>query len=158
MIPLRKLNELPSTLNTGAIDRALEAFITDSREIIGRVDPRGALQELRDCVAASIVFKNSPSSFFWAADDDDGEVAAFAMTQIRKDIDGSLCYWMTNAWVAKPHRFKPYVKAWFQTMREDALRHSCTHILITSSRNSRAYCRFLGGGFHEYLTILKQDI
>ncbi len=158
MTPLRKLNELPSTLNTGAIDRALEAFVTDSREIIGRVDPRGALQQLRDSVAAAIIFKNTPSSYFWVAEDEGGEVAAWAMTQCRTDIDGTLCYWMTNAWVAKQHRFKPYVKTWFQSMREDAVRFGCKHILIPSSRNSRAYCRFLGGGFHEYLTILKADI
>ncbi len=158
MIPLRKLNALPDTLNTGAIDRALEAFVIDSREIIGGVDGKGALQQLRDSVASAIIFKNSPESFFWVAEDDNGEVAAWALTQVRRGIDNSLCYWMTNAWVAKSHRFKPYVKAWFQTMRDDAIRFSCNHILIPSSRNSRAYCRFLGGGFHEYLTILKADI
>ncbi len=158
MLTLQKLNELPKTLKTGAIDRALESFVGDSREIIGRVDPRGALQQLRDSVASAILFKNSPSSFFWVAEDENGEVAAWAMTQVRNDIDGSLCYWMTNAWVAKQHRFKPYVKQWFQVMRADAERYSCKHILLTSSRNSRAYCRFLGGGFHEYLTILKADL
>ncbi len=154
---LRRLNEVPATLNRGALDRAIENFVADSHSVVDNVSADGLCGELAKCVAASIVFKNSPDSFVWVAEDA-GEAAAWAMTQVRKDIDGSKCYWMTNAWVAKQHRFKPYVKEWFQTLRADAKAQGCSHILIPSSRSSRAYCRFLGGGFKEYLTILKEDV
>ncbi len=157
MPTLQKLKELPTTLNPGAVDRALESFIHDSHVVVEGVDILGIRQQLRDSVAASVIFKNSPESFIWVAEEN-GEVAAWAMTQKRLGIDNTQCYWMTNAWVAKPHRFKPYVKDWFQTLRADAKAQGCAHILIPSSRSSRAYCRFLGGGFKEYLTILKEDI
>ncbi len=157
LLKLQKLKELPPSLNKGAVDRALESFIRDSHVLTDGVDAVGVLQQLRDNVAASILFKNSPESFVWAAEEN-GEVAAWAMTQKRLGIDNTQCYWMTNAWVAKHHRRQPYVKDWFQALKDDAKAQGCAHILIPSSRNSKAYCRFLGGGFHEYLTILKEDI
>lgn len=157
MLSLQKLNELPKTLNKGAVDRALDSFIHDSHMLSEGVNEQGARQGLCDAVAASVIFKNSPDSFVWLAEEG-GEVAAFALSHIRPGVDNAPCYWMTHAWVAKPHRFKPYVKDWFRGMKEDAKALNCAHILIPSSRGSRAYCRFLGGGFHEYLTILKEDI
>lgn len=157
MLALQKLKELPTTLNKGAVDRALDSFIHDSHLLSDGVDERGARQALCDSIAASIIFKNTPDSFVWLAEEG-GEVAAFALTQTKLGVDNSLCYWMTHAWVAKPHRFKPYVKEWFRDMTADAKALNCAHILIPSSRGSRGYCRFLGGGFHEYLTILKEDI
>ncbi len=157
MLKLQKLTELPKSLNPGAVDRALESFVRDSHVLTEGVDGAGVLQQLRDNVAASILFKNSPESFIWAAEEN-GEVAAWAMTHTSKGIDNRSCYWMTNAWVAKQHRRQPYVKEWFKALKDDAKALGCAHILIPSSRNSKAYCRFLGGGFHEYLTILKEDI
>jgi hypothetical protein len=158
MTPLRKVNCIPETLNQGAIDRALEKFVVDSREIIGAVDPVGALQALRDGVASIVLFRNSPESFFWLSEGDDGEVAAWAMTQIKKSVDNTLCYWMLNAWVDPKYRFTPFVQESIAKVRKDAKWYGCRHLLIPSSRNAKAYCRFLGGGFHKYLTILKEDI
>lgn len=154
---LRKVNSIPESLNTGAIDRALEAHVRDSREIVGAVDPVGALQALRDGVAGVLIFKNSPETTFWLAEED-GEVVAWAMTQVRKSVDNTLCLWMLNAWVTKKYRFTPFVKESLLMLKADAKRYGCKHILIPSSRGSKAYCRFLGGKFHPYLSILKEDI
>ena len=81
------------------MDRALDSFIQDGHILTDGIDAIGFRQQMRDSIAASILFKNTPNSFVWVAEDA-GEVAAFALTQTRPDVDGSLCYWMTHAWVS----------------------------------------------------------
>lgn len=154
---LRKLNEIPSTLNTGAIDRAIQSFLDDNRMDPGHTNIKGLKQQITDAIASVVIFKNNPSVYFWAAEED-GEVVSWTLTHASKDVDNTLCYWMTDAWVAPTYRTRPIVKEWFQLMRDDAKRLMCKHILIPSSRGSEAYCRFLGKGWHQYLVILKEDI
>lgn len=157
MSPFRKLNEIPSSFKPGAIDRAIENFIRDSRVTDVPFSESGLKQQLTEAVASILVFKNNPAAYFWAAEHE-GEIVAWALTHVSKDVDNSLCYWMTDAWVDKKVRFHPIVKEWFKLLREDAKHLGCKHILIPSSRGSKGYCRFLGKGWHPYLQILKEDI
>lgn len=156
MLPFQKIHEIPKSLPAAEIDKALEAFVKEDRMMRG-VDPKGYLQGLRDSVASILIFKNSPESFFWLSEHE-GKVVAWAMTQIRKGVDNSLCYWMLDAWIAPQYRGMAIAKQWFAEMKADAKQYGCKHILIPSSRNNAAYIRFLGGGFHQYITVLKEDI
>lgn len=154
---LRKVNSIPETLNAGAIDRAINSFVSDCRIDPTSTNINGLKQQLTDAIASVVIFKNNPNTFFWLAEEK-GEVIAWSLTHVSKDVDNSLCYWMTDAWVARSYRRTPYPKEWFQAMRTDAKKLMCKHILIPSSRGTQAYCRFLGKGWHEYLKILKEDL
>ncbi len=157
LIPLRKINEIPKTLNVGAIDRAIHKFVSDSRINPAHTNIPGLIQQLTDVIAGIIIFKNLPQNILWLAEKD-GEVAAWVICHVSKDVDNSLCYWMTDAWVDKSLRGNKEVKQWYQLLREDAKHFMCKHILIPSSRNTKAYLRFLGHNWHKYLEILKEDI
>ncbi len=156
MIPLRKVNELPPTLKPKAIERAISAFIEDSHSTDVPIDPNGLFNQLVENVASVCIFK-VPGRYFWIAEDD-GEVIAWALTHVSKDVDNNLCYWQTDAWVAPQWRGKPEVKLWNKQLEDDAKASFCKHIIIPSSRNTEAYCRFLGQGWHPYVMLLKKDL
>jgi len=157
LTPIRKITDIPKSLNPGAIDRAIAAFVRDSRVDPKTTDLAGLQQQLTDAMASVVIFKNNPACYLWLAEES-GEVVAWMLCHVSKEVDNSLCYWMTDAWVHRSLRRNPVVKQWYQLFREDAKRLMCKHILIPSSRNNAAYLRFLGKGWHEYLTILKEDL
>lgn len=158
MNPLRKVNNLDGLkLNPQAIEKAVAAFVQDSRTYESGADPAGLYQQTIENIAAITVYKQDNGRYFWLADYE-GEVMAYALTSVSKDVDNKLCYWMTQAWVHPALRRQPIVKHWLQVLREDARRQMCAHIMIPSSRGAKAYCRFLGVGWKPYVTILKEDI
>lgn len=86
-------------------------------------------------------------------------LVTYLLTHIGNDYDGKLAYTVTQAWVAKDQRGKPWVKWAWNKIRERAKNGFCKHFVILSSRgNDKAYCRFLGKGFHFYASILKEEI
>lgn len=154
LIPLRKVKALPDTLNPKAIERAVTAFIEQSNA--GHVDKDGYFNQIIENIASVLIFQ-TPGRFFWIAEED-GEVAAWALTHISKDVDNKLCYWQTDAWVHPKWRGKKVVKQWNALLEEDAKASFCKHILIPSSRGTESYCRFLGKGWHPYVVLLKKDL
>jgi hypothetical protein len=154
MIPLRKVKEIPATLSPKAIERAVTSFIDQSHA--ENVDRDGYFNQIIENIAAVVVFQ-TPGRYFWIAEAD-GEVIAWALTHISKDVDNKLCYWQTDAWVDPKWRRKPEVKQWNKFLEEDAKANFCKHILIPSSRGEKAYCRFLGEGWHPYVVLLKKDL
>ncbi len=157
MLSFQKLKEIPSSFNPGAIDRAIKAFV-DNRHVTYEGDNKdGFKQQLTDVIASILIFKTNQTAFFWASEYD-GELVCFALTHVSKDVDNSLSYWMTDAWVAPQLRHTDLPKQWFNTMREDAKHLMCKHVLIPSSRGSKAYCRWLGKGWKKHLEIIKEDI
>lgn len=158
MQPFRKVTELPASLKPGAIEAAVAAFVKDSRADNVPLDADGLYNQLITNIACITIMKNYPTGQFWLAEDHHGNVIAWAMGNVSKDVDNQLCMWWTNAWVAPSYRRTPIVKEWFQQLRAEAKRLMCKHILIPSSRGVEAYCRFLGKQWHPYVTILKEDI
>jgi hypothetical protein len=65
---------------------------------------------------------------------------------------------VTQTWVHPDYRGKPIVKEWWAEMKARAKQLFCEHLSITSSRNYKAYERFLGDGMKAYATLLKQEI
>lgn len=154
---LQRIVDLPRSLRANAIEEAVEAFVRESHITDSGCDGIGLFNQIIEAIASITIFKNNPSAHFWLAEEN-GEVAAWALAHMSKDVDNQLSYWMTDAWVAKAYRNKPIVKEWFNTMRNEGKRLMCRHLLIPSSRNTKAYLRFLGRDWTKYLTILKEDI
>ena len=156
MIPLRKVKEIPATLNPKAIERAVEAFVSQSHSDRVPMDLNGLFNQILENIAAVLLF-HIPGRNVWIAEED-GEVIAFALTHVAKDVDNKMCYWMTDSWVAPHWRFKKEVKQWFKQLEDDGVASLCKHLIIPASREPRAYCRFLGKGWHPYVVLLKKDI
>ena len=156
MIPLRKVNEVPATLKPKAIETAIAAFVREGNPSGVPLNADGLFNQLVENVASVVIFK-APGRFCWIAEDE-GEVVGWALTHVAKDVDNSLCYWMTDAYVSPKWRRKPEVKEWFKAMEADAAANFCKHVIIPSSRNTEAYCRFLGKGWHPYVVLLKKDL
>lgn len=152
----KKVQNLPK-LRKGAIEDAVEAFVRDSHTEETHADPKGLFDQTIEVIAHATLFQHDDSRQFWMATDG-GEVMAYAIVHISKDVDNQLCFWITQAWVHPICRGSKEVKGWFQLLRDEAKRLLCKHIVIPSSRGVEAYCRFLGKGWKPYVTLLKEDL
>lgn len=142
--------ELPK-LNEKAIERAVSSFVSS-------VDVHGDLVGFYNQTIKSIYHAiYNGNGEFWLAHEA-GEVLGYVMARIAVDVDDQLCYWLSQAWLHPNYRGKKEVKNWWQKIRSHAKQRLCKHIMVISARNNEAYCRWLGKGWHEYATILKEDI
>ena len=146
---------MPS-LSHGAIEKAVKSFVADSHTEETHADPIGLYNQTLECIAQAVLFKQDGRQFWMA--EHDGEVYAYALAHVSKDVDNCLCYWITQAWVHPQVRHHKIVKIWRDQLIEQAKKCMCKHILIPSSRSTRAYLRFLGHGFHKYVELLKADL
>ena len=155
MNELQKINNLP--VPAASIDAAVKSFVSESDQYHVPHDKRGLYNATLESMAACLTNKADDSRHLWLAWEG-GKVLAYVLCHITKDVDGSLCYYMTQAWVAPELRRSAAVKSWYQKLREEAKQKLCKHIVVPSSRNTEAYLRFLGKGWHVYCTLLKEDI
>lgn len=89
----------------------------------------------------------------------DSELYAYILSWIAPDFDGRLSYTVTQAWVRKDQRGQPWVREAWQKVRQRAKDTLCTHFTVFSTKeNTKAYCRFLGKGFHKVNEVLKEEI
>ena len=151
---LRKVKTLPN-LKPHAIEEAVERFIKDSR--VTGVDEVGMFNQSIESIAQATIFATNDAGHFWLADDG-SEVMAYALAHIGKDVDNKLTYTISQAWVHPMFRGKKIVKVWWEQIRAEAKRCMCKHIMLPASRHVKPYMRFLGKGYHEYVTLLKEDI
>lgn len=150
------IKSMPKGMKSKAIEKAVRAFVKDSHTKESGANPEGLYQQTLESIAQAVMF-GVDGKQFWMAEHE-GEVMAYAMCHVSKDIDNSLCYWMTQAWVNPKARGHKIVKIWFNQLRDEGKRLMCKHIVIPSSRGTEAYLRFLGKGWHKYVTLLKEDI
>lgn len=154
----RRINNLSEVkLRPRAIEDAVEAFVKDSHTEETKADPVGLYNQTIEVIAHATLFQHDESRQFWIADQD-GIVMAYALCHISKDVDNQLCFWITQAWVHPICRGTKVVKQWYQQLREAAKKHLCKHIVIPSSRGTKAYLRFLGKSWHPYVQLLKEDL
>lgn len=155
-IELKVITRLPDHLNDGAVERAVKAFVEDSHTEETHSDPKGLYQQTLEGIAQSVLF-HVDGRQFWMAEYE-GEVMAYAMTHISKDVDNQLCYWMTQAWVHPQIRHHKIVKIWKDQLIAEGKRLMCRHIIVPSSRGMKGYLRFLGKGWHKYVELLKINL
>ncbi len=148
-----RITELPSSLTNKDIEQAVQSFTNDSHCTDNKI---GLANQTLETIAQAIIFK-SPSCFFWLDYDKLG-VISYAITHISKDVDNSLCYSMTQAWVRPDYRHTRYAKDCLQKLRNHAGQSLCKHIIVVSSRGLKGYLRFLGKKWHLYCHLLKEDI
>lgn len=89
----------------------------------------------------------------------EGQLYTYILANIGQDFDGRLAYTVSQAWVRKDQRGKPWIREAWQKVRQRAKDTLCSHFVVHSTKkNTAAYCRFLGRGFHKVSEILKEEL
>jgi len=145
------IKQIPKTLNSKSIERAVLEFIKDSH-VIG--NPDGIYQQTLETIANATFLG---AGDFWLATNNK-EVAGYVIARTVKDIDNRLTYWVSQAWTHKDFRAKPIVKEWWSVIKKHATEHFCKHLVIVSSRNPKAYERWFGTGMKEYAVQMMEDL
>lgn len=150
---LKLTQEIPKSLNKGAIERAVEQFVVACNM---DVDPIGFYNQTIQKIAAATYLKQ-PGADFWLAEAY-GEVAGYALGSVSVDLDSRLTYWVAQTWVDPIWRNNKIVKESWQAIRKRARELMCAHLVVISCRNPQAECRWLGEGMEIYATLLKQEL
>lgn len=140
------------------IENAVANFVQESdTEYNCPLNRQGLFQQTMQNIGNLVI--NKPNGcFLWIDIDEVGRVLGYVLTHISRDVDNELCYYMTQAWLHPKLRNGRYAKEAIKLLRSHAKQMLCKHIIVVSSRNTKAYLRFLGGKFHPYVTLLKEDI
>lgn len=147
------VRHLSAELNKTAIERAVKKFV---KETAMDVDPVGFYNQTLQRIAAA-TFLNQPGQDFWLAHAY-GEVVGYALASYQTDLDMRLCYWVAQSWVDPEWRGHSIVKNSWAAIRAHAEKSLCAHLVVVSSRNVDAHCRWLGGEMKPYATILKESL
>ncbi len=118
---------------------------------------QGLYQQTMQNIANQILTKPQ-GQYLWLDTDEVGRVVGYVKTHISRDVDNELCYYMTQAYLSPKYRCTNYAKEAIALLRKHARQSFCKHIIVVSSRNTKAYLRFLRGDFKPYITLLKEDI
>lgn len=147
-----RTNSLPRGLYP-QVEAAVRDFTESSR--IKKVDKEGLYLQTLEAFANITV--NKGAGDLWIGTQN-GKLLVYVMASVLREVDGKLTYWVSQGWVDKSMRGSLIVKDWWQQIRERAKECFCKHVVVVSSRGTKAYCRWLGPGFHPHLTILKEDL
>lgn len=136
------------------IENAVRDFMVSSHLPEG-VDKEGFYRQTLQAIAASSYLSQGGELWLGIMN---GRLVTYILAHVGNDFDGRLAYTVTQAWVRKDQRGQPWVKWAWEKVRQRAKNCLCKHFVVLSSRgNDRAYCRFLGQGFHFYGSILKEE-
>ena len=97
------------------------------------------------------------SSELWLACDGE-KVIGFLLSAYTNEFDNEPTFVIRQAWVAREIRRSPLVKQMLKHIIENAKKNFAKHVLIVSSRSTKAYLRWLGKGWKPITTILKGDL
>lgn len=139
----------------GQLEDAVRDFIISSHLPQG-VDPDGFYNQTLQAIAGASYLQQGGELWLGVSD---GTLWTYILAHVGNDFDGKLAYTVTQAWVRKDQRGQPWVRWAWEKIRRRAKDCLCRHFVILSSRgNDKAYCRFLGKGFHFYASILKEEL
>jgi len=136
------------------VEAAVKDFMVTSHLPAG-IDVHGFYYQTLEAIA-NTTYLGGPGDFWLATYN--GRVVVYGLAHISKDIDQKLCYHISQMWVAKEFRGKQIVKAWWEQIRQRAKDCLCGHLSLTSSRNPKAYERWLGDGLTHYADLLKMTL
>jgi hypothetical protein len=139
-----------------SVEKSVSKFVKESNPDNTPCNEDGYKAQTLLSIAQSIL-GNDQHHQFWLAEYHN-EVLAYSLCHVSLDVDNTLCFWITQTFVNPKVRRHPIIKMWRQQLYDEALRLGCKHIIIPSSRNNDAYIRWLGKGWHPYVTLLKKDI
>jgi GNAT superfamily N-acetyltransferase len=155
-IEYKKITTLPNKEVIKSIESCVRRFVTESNPDNTPCDEQGYYDQTLKSIAETILC-GSEHHQFWLAEYDN-EVLAYSICHVSLDVDNTYCYWITQTFVNPKVRRNKIIKIWRQQLYDEAKKLGCKHIIIPSSRNDKAYCRWLGEGWHRYVTLLKKDI
>ncbi len=155
-IEFKIVKELPNKKLMKSIEKSVKRFVVESNPEKTPWNDEGLYQQTLHTIAYAITTKESTPQFWMV--EYHNEVLAYAVCHTSVDVDNSLCYWQTQAYVNKKVRHHKIVHLWKEQLFEEAKRLGCKHIIIPSSRETESYKRFLGEGWHTYVTLLKKDL
>lgn len=151
--------ELCKTIPEG-IPKQIEAAVVDfmkTSHMPEGIDLNSFYNQTLQSIAARSVM-NQPGGDLWLGICD-GELYTYILAHMGADLDGRMAYTVTQAWVRKDQYRKPWVKEAWEKVRQRAKSVFAKHFVVISSRgNDKAYCRFLGKGFHFYASLLKEEL
>lgn len=137
------------------IENAVRDFMVSSHLPEG-IDKEGFFKQTLQAIAAASYLSQGGELWLGVSR---GTLWTYILAHVGNDFDGHLAYTVTQAWVKKDQRGKKWVKDAWEEVRARAKNCFCKHFVVLSSRGkTKAYCRFLGKGFHPYAEILKQEI
>lgn len=137
------------------IENAVRDFIVSSHLPNG-VEIEGFYRQTLQAIAAASYLNQGGELWLGFMN---GRLVTYILAHVNNDFDGRLAYTVSQAWVRKDQRGKPWVKWAWEKVRQRAKDCLCKHFVVYSSRGkTKAYCRFLGNGFHPYAEILKEEI
>lgn len=137
------------------IETAVRDFMVSSHLPDG-VDKEGFYRNTLQAIAAASYLNQGGELWIGISN---GMLWTYILAHIGNDYDGRLSYTVTQAWVKKDQRGQKWVKEAWEQVRQRAKNCFCKHFAILSSRGkTKAYCRFLGKGFHPYAEILKEEL
>lgn len=137
------------------IESAVRDFMASSHLPDG-VDPEGFFRQTLQAIANASYGGGAGDLWLGFMS---GRLVTYILAHVTNDIDGRLDYFVSQAWVRNDQRGKPWVKEAWQKVRQRAKDCFCKHFSISSSRgNDDVYCRFLGKGFHKYISVLKEEL
>lgn len=136
------------------VEAAVVDFIKTSHMPSG-VDARGFYSQTLQAIASATVLGGGGE--FWIGTKD-GQLQIYILASIGNDFDGRLAYHVSQAWVRKDCRRTPVVKEWWGQIKQRAKDLLCGHLVITSTRNPKAYERWFGDGMKYYASLLKMNL
>lgn len=153
MPDFRLRKEIPAGM-APQIENAVRDFMVSSHLPEG-VDKQGFYNQTLQAIAGASYLGQGGELWLGTLN---GNLVIYLLGHVGSDYDGRLSYTVTQAWVRKDQRGQKWVKWAWEQVRQRAKDCLCSHFAIFSSRgNDKAYCRFLGKGFHFYCSILKQE-
>lgn len=153
-IPLFGVVEMIPQNLTSQLENAVRDFIVKSHFPEG-INPEGFFYQTLEAIANATYLGGGGD--FWLGQIN-GEVVVYVLAHVGKDLDNKLTYHVSQAWVRRDYRNTHFVKQWWSAIQRRAKNLFCGHLVITSTRNPRAYEKFLGGGLKEYAVLLKQEL
>lgn len=137
------------------IQNAVDEFMTSSNLPSG-IDKRGFYYQTLQAIANSAILGQGRE--LWLGTNGN-ELYTYILASIGADFDGRLAYTVHQAWVREDQRGKEWVKNAWNKVRQRAKDTLCTHFVVHSTKDrTKAYCRFLGKGFHKVAEILKEEL
>ena len=135
------------------IESMVEALV---QELDIDVDKDGYRQSVIEHIAGA-TYLRVPGLEFWLAWDGDA-VVGFVTASIAKAVDNRLAYHLHSGWFSKPYRSTGFTKACWESVKAQARRRLCKHVILMSARSGEAFSRFLGREAEPYLELLKAKL
>lgn len=147
-------NFIPSGMNDQIAD-AVADFMASSNLPHG-IHEQGFFYQTLQAISTSAILGQGRELWLGILN---GTLYTYILASIGPDFDGRLAYTVSQAWVKEDQRGKPWVRKAWEMVRQRAKDTLCSHFVVHSTKkNTEAYCRFLGKGFHKVSEILKEEL